>query len=149
MSESLWVRSHVERLLQDEWDVCRVTTDGDGDHPFRNGTAADWVAVLDSEPVMVRVFAHAAAHRGDVRRGNAVSSGGQPGRGSRMTAAQRQRPASGGRRVARRARRGSRRRQVSRASRVCSTHDLTLGRDARRATSTSIGATARYRARAV
>jgi hypothetical protein len=60
MSELMWVRSHVERLLQDEWDACRVDPDGDGDYSFRNGTAAGWLSVLDSRPVMVRVFAHAA-----------------------------------------------------------------------------------------
>lgn len=60
MSELVWVRSHVERLLQDEWDACRVHPDDDGDYGFRNGTAACWVSVLASEPVMVRVFAHAA-----------------------------------------------------------------------------------------
>ena len=60
MSEVMWIRSHVERLLQDEWNVGRVTVDEDGDYPFRTGTAACWVRVLDSNPVMVRVFAHAA-----------------------------------------------------------------------------------------
>jgi hypothetical protein len=60
MSELMWVRSHVERLLQDEWDCCRVEADFEGDYPFRNGTAAGWVSVLDSHPPMVRVFAHAA-----------------------------------------------------------------------------------------
>ena len=40
MTELLWVRSHVERLLQDEWDACRVAADDDGDYPFRRGTAA-------------------------------------------------------------------------------------------------------------
>ena len=60
MSEMLWVRSHVERLLQDEWQVCRVSPDADGDYGFRNGTAACWVRVLDADQPMVRVFAHAA-----------------------------------------------------------------------------------------
>ena len=60
MSELLWITSHVERLLQEEWGVCRVAQDEDGDYPFRTGTAAGWVSVLDSKPVMVRVFAHAA-----------------------------------------------------------------------------------------
>lgn len=60
MTTQAWIRSHVERLLQDEWQVCRVATDDDGDYPFREGTAACWVTVLDSEPVLVRVFAHAA-----------------------------------------------------------------------------------------
>lgn len=60
MSELMWIRSHVELLLQREWDACRVTADGDGDFPFRSGTALCWVSVLETEPIMVRVFAHAA-----------------------------------------------------------------------------------------
>jgi hypothetical protein len=60
MSEIMWIRSHVERLLQNEWEVCRVSVDEDGDYPFRNGTAVCWVQVMDSDPAMVRVFAHAA-----------------------------------------------------------------------------------------
>ncbi|MEO9137680.1 MAG: hypothetical protein ABI345_01295 [Jatrophihabitans sp.] len=60
MSEIMWIRSHVELLLQREWDVCRVETDPDGDFPFRNGTAACWVAVSDGAVPMVHVFAHAA-----------------------------------------------------------------------------------------
>lgn len=39
--------------------MCRVHADDDGDYMFRNGTAACWVSVLASDPVMVRVFAHA------------------------------------------------------------------------------------------
>ncbi|MEO6886089.1 MAG: YbjN domain-containing protein [Jatrophihabitantaceae bacterium] len=60
MTEILWIRSHVERLLQDQWDQCQVAVDDDGDYPFCHGTAACWVRVMDSDPVMVRVFAHAA-----------------------------------------------------------------------------------------
>jgi hypothetical protein len=60
MSELAWITSHVERLLQDQWDVCRVETDCDGDYFFRQGTAACWVSVMDTHPVMVRVFAQAA-----------------------------------------------------------------------------------------
>jgi hypothetical protein len=60
MTELMWVRSHVELLLQREWDVCRVLSDEDGDFPFRHGTAACYVSVLDTQPPMVRVFAHAA-----------------------------------------------------------------------------------------
>lgn len=59
MTELVWVRSHVRQLLQDEWEMCRVDIDGDGDVAFRAGTAMCWVTVLASEPVMVRVFAHA------------------------------------------------------------------------------------------
>jgi hypothetical protein len=61
MTEALWIRSHVERLLQSEWDACRVPTDCDGDYPFRVGTAACWVRVTDGQPPMVRVFAHAVS----------------------------------------------------------------------------------------
>jgi hypothetical protein len=60
MTELMWIKSHVELLLQREWDVCRVVADSDGDFPFRHGTAACYVSVIDSEPAMVRVFAHAA-----------------------------------------------------------------------------------------
>lgn len=61
MSMNEWVRSHVERLLQDEWNCCRVEHDGDGDYPFRSGTAACWVSILATDDVpYVRVFAHAA-----------------------------------------------------------------------------------------
>jgi hypothetical protein len=60
MSELMWIRSHVELLLQREWEVCRVLSDDDGDFPYRHGTAACYVSVLDLDPPMVRVFAHAA-----------------------------------------------------------------------------------------
>jgi hypothetical protein len=60
MGELTWIRSHVELMLQREWEVCRVVADSDGDFPFRHGTAACYVSVLDNEPPMVRVFAHAA-----------------------------------------------------------------------------------------
>jgi hypothetical protein len=60
MDEILWIRSHVERLLQAEWDICTIATDDDGDYPFRYGSAAGWVRVMASEPVMVRILAAAA-----------------------------------------------------------------------------------------
>jgi hypothetical protein len=60
MTQLMWIRSHVEQLLEAEWDACRVQADTDGDYPFRRETAAGWVSVLESDPVMVRVFAHAA-----------------------------------------------------------------------------------------
>ena len=60
MSEYQWIRSHVERLLQEEWGICRTEEDDDGDYPFRAGTAAGWVSVVIDDPIMVRVFAHAA-----------------------------------------------------------------------------------------
>jgi hypothetical protein len=61
MTEIMWVRSHVERVLQDEWGACRVAADDDGDYPFRRGTAVGWVSVLEgTDAPMVRVWAHAA-----------------------------------------------------------------------------------------
>lgn len=60
MTELMWIRSHVELLLQREWNLCRVAADDDGDFPFRRGTAACYVSVLGTDPPMVRVFAHAA-----------------------------------------------------------------------------------------
>jgi hypothetical protein len=60
MTELTWIRSHVELLLAEEWGVCRLTADADGDWFFRAGTAAGWVSVMDTAPIMVRVFAHAA-----------------------------------------------------------------------------------------
>lgn len=59
MTEADWLHSHVEQLLQREWDVCRVEVDRDGDFPFRSGTAAGWVSVLEGPPHLVRVMAHA------------------------------------------------------------------------------------------
>lgn len=61
MTESAWIRSHVERLLQDEWDACRVEADADGDYHYRRGTAACWVSLRDTGGLpMVRVWAYAA-----------------------------------------------------------------------------------------
>jgi hypothetical protein len=60
MSEVAWIRSHVEQLLESAWGVCRVYPDADGDYFFRQGSAACWVSVLSTSPVMVRVFGHAA-----------------------------------------------------------------------------------------
>jgi hypothetical protein len=60
MTELMWIRSHVELLLQQEWHACRVVADDDGDFPFRHGTAACYVSVLPVDPPMVRVFGHAA-----------------------------------------------------------------------------------------
>jgi Putative bacterial sensory transduction regulator len=54
------MRSHVERCLQDIWQVCRVKVDADGDYPFRRGTASGFVRVERDTPSVVRVFAFAA-----------------------------------------------------------------------------------------
>lgn len=53
------VRSHVERLLQEVFELCRVRRDQDGDYPFRSGSAVYFVRVLDGDPVMISVFAAA------------------------------------------------------------------------------------------
>lgn len=61
MSEAMWIRSHVERLLAEEWNVCRVHADGDGDYPWTHGTTAGWVSVVPAgDSYMVRIWAHAA-----------------------------------------------------------------------------------------
>lgn len=54
------LRSHVERCLQDIWDDPAPATDGDGDYPYRYGTAACWVSLMQGPEPGVRVFAHAA-----------------------------------------------------------------------------------------
>jgi hypothetical protein len=61
MGNKTWLRSHVERCLQEVWDLRRVRADSDGDYPFRWGTAACWVSIdTRSKPAMITVFAHAA-----------------------------------------------------------------------------------------
>ena len=54
------VRSHVERCLQDIWEVRQPERDGDGDYPFRSKSAVGWVRLELALPTLVRVFAHAA-----------------------------------------------------------------------------------------
>ena len=56
MNNAMFVRSHVERCLQDAWGVCHLETDGDGDYPFHVGSAACYVRV-DPDGALVRVFA--------------------------------------------------------------------------------------------
>jgi hypothetical protein len=60
LANEKWLRSHVERCLQDIWDLCRVVADDDGDYPFRFGTAAGFVRINKGSPTMVRVWAIAA-----------------------------------------------------------------------------------------
>jgi hypothetical protein len=54
------VRSHVERCLQDIWDVRVAELDDEGDYPFRTKACVGWVRVEPQQPVLVRVFIHAA-----------------------------------------------------------------------------------------
>lgn len=61
MSEKMWITSHVERLLADEWNACRVRPDKDGDFAWTAGTAVGWVGVVGAgDRFMVRVWSHAA-----------------------------------------------------------------------------------------
>jgi len=53
-----WLRAYVEKLLREAWDE-EPYIDGDGDFPFRYGTAACWVRVHgERRPTRVEVFAH-------------------------------------------------------------------------------------------
>ena len=56
----MWIRAHVRELLRELWQQHEIVEDDDGDVPFRHGTAAGWVGVVDGAPPMVRVVAHAA-----------------------------------------------------------------------------------------
>lgn len=60
MSKVKWLRSHVERCLQDIWDECRVEKDSDGDYPFRYGSTQGFVRIEPGQPDVVRVFAYAS-----------------------------------------------------------------------------------------
>ncbi len=55
-----WFTAYVDSLLREMWDG-HARRDGDGDWPFRHGTAACWVAVRPVPRWRVEVFAHAAA----------------------------------------------------------------------------------------
>jgi hypothetical protein len=54
------VRSHVERCLQDIWELSSLELDGEGDYPFRSGSCVGWVTVETQRPKLVRVIMHAA-----------------------------------------------------------------------------------------
>jgi hypothetical protein len=53
MSEIAWLRSHVERCLEDHWGVHPLIVDVDGDYPFRWGTACCYVSILDDDPALI------------------------------------------------------------------------------------------------
>jgi hypothetical protein len=59
------VRSHVERCLQDIWEVRTPEPDQDGDYPFQTKSCVGWLRIEPQRPILVRVFAHAAY---DVKR---------------------------------------------------------------------------------
>jgi hypothetical protein len=60
MNEIVWLRSHVERCLEDHWEMHPVTADADGDYPFRWGTAHCFVSIVTGDPHFIRVWAFAA-----------------------------------------------------------------------------------------
>lgn len=60
MNEIVWLRSHVERCLEDHWRTHPLIVDADGDYPFRWGTARGFVLILTVDPPLVRVWAFAA-----------------------------------------------------------------------------------------
>ena len=59
MNQSVFVRSHVERCLQQLFATCDLIQDEDGDYPFNSGTSACFVQVA-SDALDVRVLAIAA-----------------------------------------------------------------------------------------
>jgi hypothetical protein len=55
-----WLRSHVERCLEDVWDG-PAKPDSDGDYPFAGRTSTCWVRLeTKAKPWVVSVFAYAA-----------------------------------------------------------------------------------------
>lgn len=55
-----WLRSHVERCLQDVLHLATVEPDDDGEYPFCCETAAGWVRLETGDPTLIRVWAIAA-----------------------------------------------------------------------------------------
>ena len=62
MQEFQWFRAYVEKILEEAWNQPRVTPDEDGDYPYRYGTAACYVRLVDGEPMTVCVTASAATN---------------------------------------------------------------------------------------
>ena len=60
MNETAWLRSHVERCLEDYWGAYPLIVDDDGDYPFRCGTACCFVSIVYGDPHVIRVWAFAA-----------------------------------------------------------------------------------------
>lgn len=59
MARSDLVHAHIAALLREWFNLEQVHRDEDGDYPFRFGTTAYYVRVLDRDPAMVRIFATA------------------------------------------------------------------------------------------
>jgi hypothetical protein len=60
MNEITWLRSHVERCLEDHWGDFPLAVDTDGDYPFRSGTAQCFVSMVNGDPHFIRVWAFVA-----------------------------------------------------------------------------------------
>lgn len=60
MNEIVWLRSHVERCLEDNWETHPVAADSDGDYRFRCGTAQCFVSIVTDDAHFIRVWAFAA-----------------------------------------------------------------------------------------
>jgi hypothetical protein len=60
MNEITWLRSHVERCLEDHWGDFPLTVDNDGDYPFRSGTAHCYASIVNGDPHFIRVWAFVA-----------------------------------------------------------------------------------------
>jgi hypothetical protein len=61
LNELVWLRSHLERCLQDTWQDYSVAMDDDGDYPFRFGTAACYISITPiGDEHHIRVWAIAA-----------------------------------------------------------------------------------------
>jgi Putative bacterial sensory transduction regulator len=60
MNEIAWLRSHVERCLEDHWGDFPLNVDDDGDYPFRCGTAQCYVSIVNGDPHFIRVWAFVA-----------------------------------------------------------------------------------------
>lgn len=60
MNEIVWLRSHVERCLEDQWETRPLIVDPDGDYPFRCGTARCFVSIVTCDAHFIRVWAFAA-----------------------------------------------------------------------------------------
>src|SRR3954452_13874031 len=61
MGELAWVRSHVERCMQEMWSDACLETDDDGDYRFRSETGLGGIRVSAGDPIVVSVCIMAAA----------------------------------------------------------------------------------------
>ena len=60
MGELDWIRSHVERCMQEVWADAHLERDEDGDYRFRSATGPGWIRINGADPVVVLVCVMAA-----------------------------------------------------------------------------------------